>query len=149
MASQEQIYVVCIFCCFFCSWISFPCLYLYNNLLISIFILCAAKNLLCIIIWSISCLKFLSTSLSISKWKWKVLASELTSLLLSIRALIIIMTWLNCCKVFLWFYCANTLFVWFLFLVCFNYFQVLFFNIRSLINSLFGVKFLNFFSSPI
>ena len=42
---------------------------------------------------------------------------------------IIIMTWLKFCKMFLWFYYADTkdiVFIWFFLLVCLNNFQLLF-----------------------
>ena len=48
----------------------------------------------------------------------------------------IIITWLNCCKVFWWFYYADTkviVFVWFHFLVCMNYIQLIFVLIFVLI----------------
>ena len=64
---------------------------------------------------AVSCYKFLSTFLG--KSKWIVFGSVITtSFLSSMCNSIIIMTCLNCCKVFWWFYCdgkVNTLFVWF------------------------------------
>ena len=102
-------------------------------------------------------LQILSTSLG--KSKWKVLCPVVTTSLLSpICTPIIIMTWLSCYKVFWWLYCVDTkggVFVWFCFLFCMNYSQVLFVLIilGSLVNSLFGGKIFNLFpyftSSPL
>ena len=62
----------------------------------------------------------------LGKSRWMVFCSIVITSLLS---LIIKMTWLNCCKVFWWFYCfdtEDTIFFWFRCLVCKNYFQLLF-----------------------
>ena len=107
--------------CFSCS---FPCLYLYNNCLTSLFIICFVKSSTCFMIESISCFKWVRTS--IGKLKWKFLGSAVVASLLS---RIILNNWLNCCKVFWLFYCVDTkdiVFVWFIFLVSMNSFQHLF-----------------------
>ena len=60
-----------------------------------------------------------------SKLKQKVLGSLFTIIFSSM----IIMTWLNCCKLFLRFYYADTkdtVFAWFHFLICMDCFQHLF-----------------------
>ena len=53
---------------------------------------------------SISYFKFSSTSLGQSKLKQKVLGSLSTIIFSSM----IVMTWLNCCKLLWWFYYADT-----------------------------------------
>ena len=108
-----------------CSWISFPCLCFGNNCWISFFILSLAKDSLRFMINSNSCFKFLSTPLGKSKSKSKVLVFLITAIFSSG----IIMIWLKYCKVFWWFYCADTKDIvsfWFRFLVCLNYFQLLY-----------------------
>ena len=53
----------------------------------------------------------------------------ITSLLSFLITPIVITTWLNCYKTFWWIYYTgtkDTVFVWFHFLVCMNYFQLLF-----------------------
>ena len=125
MASQEQIFVIHLLCCFPCSWISFSCLYFNNNCSVSIFILFSAKDWFLFMINSISCIKFSSTFWSQSKLKQKVLGSLITVIFSST----IVMTWLNCCRLFWWFYYADTndtVFVWFRYLISLNYFQLLF-----------------------
>ena len=78
----------------------------------------------------VSYYRFFSTSLG--KSKSKVLGSLVATILSLMYTPMNIMTWLNCCKVFWWFYFVNyvnkvnTLFVWFRFLVYMNYFQLLF-----------------------
>ena len=62
--------------------ISFPCLYLDNNRLTSLFIVCFAKSSLCFIIKSVSYLKLLSKSLN--KLKWIVFGFVLITSLLSL-----------------------------------------------------------------
>ena len=57
----------------------------------------------------------------LGKSKWKVLGSFV---IMSSLSFISIMTWLNCCKVFWWFYCVDTkAIVFFLFLI-FCFFQL-------------------------
>ena len=98
-----------------------------NNCSISFSILFSAKNSLLFIINSISCFKLLSTSLGQSKWKWKVLESLITIIFPSI----IIMAFLNCCKLFWWFYYADTKdieFFWFHGSLVYDLFGVMIFN---------------------
>ena len=115
----KRIFVVYSFCCFPCSWISFPCIHLDNNCLIE----CSAKSSMFYDRLN-SCFKLMPASLN--KSKWKVLGSVvITSLLFRI----ITMIWLNCFKVIWQFYCVDTkdiIFARFRFLVCLNYFQLLF-----------------------
>ena len=103
-----------------CSWISFPCFYLDNSCIISFLIVCSAKSSF----FDRISFKLLSTSLG--KTTWKFLLSVFIRISLCLMYIsIVVMTALNCCKVFWWFYCVdkvNTLFVWFLFLVFLNYF---------------------------
>ena len=113
--------------CFLCLWISFPCLYFEKNWLISFFVLCLAKNSLCFIIESISCFRLPSIFLFKSK-RIAFGSAVIASFLPSVCTPIIIITWLNCCKVVWWFYYADAehmAFAWFRFLVCLN-FQFLF-----------------------
>ena len=98
VASERQICVIQSFYCFLCTWISFPSLYLENNWLISFFVECSAKSSLC--------LKLMSRPLG--KSNWKVFGSVFITNMLSP---IIIMTWLNCFKVFWWFYCVDTKYI--------------------------------------
>ena len=96
---QEHVCVVHLFCCFLCSWISFPCFYLDNNCLTSLFIASSAKSSLCFMTESISSSKLLSAS--IGRSKQKVFGSVvITSLLFTMYTPIIIMTWLISCKLF-------------------------------------------------
>ena len=77
---------------------------------------------------SISCSKFQSTPLGKSKWNF-FCPVVISSLLSPMCTPIIIMTWLDCCKAFWWFRYVDKvdmLFLWFCFLVCKNYFQLLF-----------------------
>ena len=123
------------FYCFLCTWISFPSLYLENNWLISFFVECSAKSSLC--------LKLMPRPLG--KSNRKVFGSVFIT-----NTPIIIMTWLNCFKVFWWFYCVDTKYivcVWFFFfLVCMNYFQQEKY-IGILVDSFLGNKIFNSFLS--
>ena len=127
------------FYCFLCSWISFPCLYLDNNFLISFFIVYSAKSSLCLMI---SFTKLLSASLGPSKRK--VFDSVVTmSSIYAMYASIITITWLNCCELFWWFYYVDKIdavYVWFRLFELFSAF-IRANNFGSLVNSLFGVKF--------
>ena len=131
-------------CCFL------TLLYLYYNCLISFFVLSSTKNLLCLIIESVSCFRLLSVFLV--KLRWIVLSSVIiTSFLSPMWTPIIIRAWLNCCKGFLWFHCANTKYIilaWFHFLVYLLFPAFISANnTGSLINNLFGVKIFIPFSS--
>ena len=77
------------------------------------------------------------------KIKIKILGSLITIIFSSN-----IMTWLNCCKLFSWFYWTDAkdiVFVWFHFLIYMNCFQLLFVLIILKVNGLdmFGVKIFN------
>ena len=116
-------------------------LYLGSNCLISVFILFSDKDALLLIINSVSCFKFLSTFLGQSKLQRK----GLESLIKIIFSSMIIVTWLNYCKIFWRFYYADTkdkVFVWFHFLNLCELFPAFIcaYNIGSLVNNLFGVK---------
>ena len=84
---------------------------------------------------SYSRIKFMLLSIFKMKLKRIALGSVIiTNLLSSICTSILIMTWLNCCNFFWWFYCVDTkdtIFICFFFVFCFfsvcaNYFQLLF-----------------------
>ena len=114
-----------LFYCFSFTWISFRWLYLS---IVVRYEKCPAKVLLRFIIKSISWSKVLSTSLIKSKTK-AVCLVIIASLFSQICTPIIIMTWLNCFKLFWRFYyidAKDIIFAWFHFLVCLNYFQLLF-----------------------
>ena len=61
-------------------------------------------------------------------WPIKIKTKSFGSLIAIIFSSMIIMTRLNCCKLFWWFYYADTkyIFVWFHSLICMNCFQLLF-----------------------
>ena len=107
---------------------SFSCLYLDNNCPTLFFVVCPAKSLLCFMIDQVLFAKLLSAYLG--KSKRKVLSSAVVlSSIYSMCAPLILVTWLSYCKLFWWFYWVDkvdTIFVWFWFLVCINYFQLLF-----------------------
>ena len=119
-------------CCFWCTWILLPCLYLNNNWEILFVIICCAKKSFyyTTLVLRIILFKGASDISSLRKSKWINFGSVITtSLLYLMFTPIVVLTWLNCCKVFWWFYYANTkdiVLVWFHFLVCINYFQLLF-----------------------
>ena len=76
-----------------------------------------------------SSFKFLSTNLQKSKLKYKVLGFLITTIFYSMYDSVIIMAWLNCCKLIWLYYYADTkdaLFVWFPLLVFLNYFRLLY-----------------------
>ena len=101
------------------------CLYFSNSCSISFFVLFSAKDSLLFIINLISCFKLSSSSLGQWKSKQNVLGSLITIILSSM----IILTWFNCCKLFYWFYYAETkdiVSVWFHFLISMNCFQFFF-----------------------
>ena len=103
----------------------FPCFYLNNNCSILFFIKFSAKDSLLFMMNSISCLKFSSASLG----RWNLKQNVLESLITIIFSSMIIMTRLNCCKLFRWFYYDDTkdiVFVLFHFLICMNCFQLSF-----------------------
>ena len=118
---KNKLYSVYSFCCFPCSWISFLCLYFSNNCSILFFYFIVSKDSLLFMINSILCFKFSSTSLGQSKLKQNVLGPLVTVIFSSVM----MMTWLNCCKLFWWLYYTDTkdtVFVWFHFLICMNCF---------------------------
>ena len=116
--------MVHLFYCFLCSRMPVPCLYLNNNYPISFFVFCSVKILLfCDMISFI--LQILVNAFRQIKMKMKSFGSFLSSM----STTIIIMTWLNCCKLLWWFYFVDTkdiVFVQFCFLVYMNYLQLSF-----------------------
>ena len=98
-------------CCFWCTWILLPCLYLNNNWEILFVIICCAKKSFyyTTLVLRIILFKGASDISSLRKSKWINFGSVITtSLLYLMFTPIVVLTWLNCCKVFWWFYYANT-----------------------------------------
>ena len=114
------------FCCFLCSLILFQILYFNSNCSVSFFIIISTRDSLHFVINPISSFKFSSKCFGKSKLKQKVLGSLVTIIFSSI----IIITSLNCCKLFEQLYYADkkdiALFALFHFLIYMNYFQPLF-----------------------
>ena len=124
-------------------------LYLDNNQLISFLNVCSAKSSLCLMIKSISCFKLLPTFSAKSNWIvfgfvllqdcYKIIARLLPLVITSI----FIRTWLCWCKMFRWFYCADTkdiVFIWFRFIVFMGYYQFLFVLVILEIKSIPGLQ---------
>ena len=103
----------------------------HDNPIILFFIVCSGKNSLSFLIGSISCFNLLPPSSGKSKMN-SFCAVIITNLLSSIFTPVVINDLIKCCKVFWWFYCDEKVdiilvdIVWFRFLVCTNYFHLLF-----------------------
>ena len=73
-----------------------------------VFVLYSVKDSLQPMINSVSCFKFLSTFSGISKSRWNVLVSHITSILSLMYTPLFIRTWLNCYNFFWWYYHTDT-----------------------------------------
>ena len=138
---SKLMWLICF--CFLCSWIPFPCLHFNNNCSISFFILFSAKDSLLLYDTFNFVLQILSKIFRPIKIKIKGFGISYYNNYSSI----IIITWLNCRKLFWWFCCVDTkdsiclisffnLFELFSAFTCTN-------NIGSLVNNLFGDNIFN------